>query len=283
MSVRDAGRIEKAILYLEARAQDQPSLEEVARHVGLSEHHFQRLFRRWCGISPKRFLQFLTLAEAKRLLDESRSVLDAALETGLSGPGRLHDLFVGLEAVTPGEYKAQGFGLTVTCGFHESPFGPYLLAVTHRGICGLSFLRDRTRVAAIEEVRGYWPGAQIVLDDRATKPMARRVFSPPAAVDPPLPLFVRGTNFQIKVWEALLGIPEGCVLAYEDVARMIGNPRAVRAVGQAVGHNPVAYLIPCHRVIRATGAFGNYGGGPARKRAMLVWEAARKERAGAPA
>ncbi|MGI6209313.1 MAG: methylated-DNA--[protein]-cysteine S-methyltransferase [Anaerolineae bacterium] len=266
--------VEEAIGYLEANFRRQPSLAEVAAAVNLSEYHFQRLFRRWAGISPKRFLQFLTLEYAKDLLAESRALLEVSYETGLSGPGRLHDLFVTLEAVTPGEYRRQGQGLTIEYGVHPSPFGRCLLAATERGICALYFLNDSDPTPMLAELQQDWPEAQLRENAQSTKNLAEAAFTG----DTPLTLYVKGTNFQVQVWRALLRIPFGQVVSYEDVAEMIGHPTASRAVGGAVGANPVCYLIPCHRVIRKTGHFGYYGGGPLRKRAMLAWEAAVRER-----
>jgi AraC family transcriptional regulator, regulatory protein of adaptative response / methylated-DNA-[protein]-cysteine methyltransferase len=273
----DYSRIEKAILFLDANFRSQPSLSDVARSANLSEHHFQRLFRRWAGISPKRFLQFLTIEYAKELLAESRSVLDATYEAGLSSPGRLHDLFTNIEAVTPGEFKNRGTGLKIDYGFHWSPFGVCLLAVTERGICGLSFLLHGDHEKAVQELKSRWPGASFEENSEKTAPLVDQVFPP---IGPKgaraLSLFLRGTNFQIKVWEALLRIPEGSVVSYEDLALHLGKPGAARAVGSAVGQNPIAFIIPCHRVIRKMGVTGNYGGGPARKKAMLAWEAGRR-------
>ena len=275
MNTADYARIERAILYLEKNHQEQPSLEDAARSVGLSEHHFQRLFRRWAGISPKRFVQFLTLEHAKELLRESRPVLDAAFEAGLSSPGRLHDLFVQCEAVTPGEFQRQGAGLTITYGFYATTFGECLLGATERGICGLIFVAEGGRKSALADLVSRWAGARLVEASRALSAVARQIFEPLAnGPRRPLNLLVKGTNFQIKVWEALLRVPPGAVTSYGDLARRIGKPAASRAVGAAVGANPIAYLIPCHRVIRGLGVWGNYGGGAARKKAMLIWEAA---------
>jgi AraC family transcriptional regulator of adaptative response/methylated-DNA-[protein]-cysteine methyltransferase len=276
---QDYKRIEQTIRFLESNFRRQPSLAEIAQGAGVSEFHFQRLFSRWVGISPKRFLQFLTKEYAKKLLEDSRDVLDVAYSAGLSGPGRLHDLFVNCEAMTPGEYRQRGGGLTVSYGIHPSPFGDFALAVTDRGICGLRFLREEGEEGIDEWLARAWPNARVERDQRATKPLAERAFSF-AAENPPSPLylFVRGTNFQIKVWEALLKIPLGKAVSYEDIARHIGLPGATRAVGSAVGANPIPFLIPCHRVIRKMGDFGNYGEGPQRKKAILGWEAALHER-----
>ncbi len=276
MATSDYARIERAILYLDAHAQEQPRLAEVAAHVGLSPYHFQRLFTRWAGISPKRFLQFQTLEHAKQLLAERRSMLDATYDAGLSSGGRLHDLFVTLTAMTPGEFKQGGAGLTVQYGVHPSPFGDYLLAVCERGICALRFLTGTSSAEVVSELRAEWPRAALVEAPEATRPFGERIFPSrkPRTIQP-LSLFVQGTNFQLKVWEALLRIPSGTVATYEDIAQALQMPRAARAVGSAVGDNPIALLIPCHRVIRKTGAFGDYRWGLARKRAMLTWESAR--------
>lgn len=274
----DYQRIEQAIHFIERNFQDQPSLTEIADHVGLSEYHFQRLFTRWAGISPKRFLQFLALDYAKQLLTESSSVLDATYETGLSSPGRLHDLFVTYEAVTPGEFKKKGRGLTVAYGFHPTPFGEALVGVTARGICGLSFVQDRA--AALRRLQTEWSQAEWVAEPARTQPLIEQIFAiAPSAEKPALQLYVRGTNFQIKVWQALLNIPSGMVVSYDTIARMIDQPRAVRAVGQATKNNPIGYLIPCHRVIRKVGGLGGYRWGTTRKKAILGWEAARQHQA----
>ena len=289
MDSKDYIRIESALGYLSAHGAAQPTLAQVAQHVGLSEHHLQRVFTRWAGISPKRFLQFQTVESAKALLRDARSVLDTTYSTGLSSGGRLHDLFVTLEAMTPGEFKTGGGSLTIATGFHDSPFGECLTAVTERGLCGLAFVVDGDRDAAVAELRNRWPGATFVQDETATGPIAAQVFaawgggdwtpeggvSTRSSVTPtPLSVLVRGTNFQVRVWEALLRIPPGNVATYEDIASAVGTSGATRAVGSAIARNPVAYLIPCHRVIRKTGAFGGYHWGAARKVAMLMREAA---------
>jgi AraC family transcriptional regulator, regulatory protein of adaptative response / methylated-DNA-[protein]-cysteine methyltransferase len=286
MDTKDYIRIESALAFLSDRRQSQPTLADVAEHVGLSEHHLQRVFTRWAGISPKRFLQFQTVESAKSLLRDSRSVLDTTYSTGLSSGGRLHDLFVALEAVTPGEFKSGGGGLTIRTGFHDSPFGECLIAVTERGICGLSFVVNGDRAAAMAELERHWPGATFVEDQRGTRTTVQRVFAAwdgggwhasgndNGRVTPtPLSVLVRGTNFQVRVWEALLRIPPGSVATYEDVASILGRSGATRAVGSAIARNPVAYLIPCHRVIRKTGAFGEYHWGATRKVALLMCEA----------
>jgi len=286
----DYDRIEQAILFLEANYQAQPGLSEVAASVHLSEYHFQRLFTRWVGISPKRFLQFLTKEHAKLLLEHSENVLDAAYETGLSSPGRLHDLFIATEAVTPGEFKSQGEGMPIVYGFHPTPFGESLLALTERGISDFIFVEGGDEERALALLKSRWRRADLRQDQRKTQPIVRRIFSAlgrnevsqplsvPSAL--PLSLYLRGTNFQIKVWEALLRIPPGAVVTYEDIAIHLGMHGAARAVGSAVASNPIPVLIPCHRVIRKVGDFGNYRYGTARKKALLGWEMAEVLREG---
>lgn len=274
----DYHKIERAIRYLDASSPTRPSLGDVARHVGMSSFHFQRLFTRWAGISPKRFSQVLALEYAKDKLRGSRNMIDATYDAGLSSGGRLHDLFVTLDAVTPGEYRESGAGLLISAGFHDSPFGEALIATTDRGVAGLAF-HDGNRKAALRDLASRWPNAAIEERPRITAPIASRIFTALEIRDPeglvPLGLLVRGTNFQVKVWRALLQIPVGSVATYEDIATAIGAPSAVRAVGTAIGRNPVAFLIPCHRVIRTTGALGGYRWGLPRKRAMLAWETGR--------
>jgi AraC family transcriptional regulator of adaptative response/methylated-DNA-[protein]-cysteine methyltransferase len=268
--------VEQALDFLEENYQRQPTLTEIAASVGYSEYHFQRLFSRWVGISPKRFIQFLTKEHARNMLEESRSLLEISYETGLSGPGRLHDLFVTCEAVTPGAYKRRGEGLKIAYGFHPSPFGECLLAVTDKGICWLAFIMEGGHEQALEGMRSHWGRASLEEDSTRTAPLVAQAF--PLTIEgpsKPLHLYLSGTNFQIKVWEALLRIPSGKVVTYQDLATYIGKPKASRAVGSAVGANPIPVLIPCHRVIRKMGVIGNYGGGPARKKAMLGWEMAR--------
>ena len=274
MPTSDADRVTKAIAYLETRWRDQPDLEEVAGAVGLSGPHFQRLFKRWAGVSPKRFLQYLTAEHARDVLRTSKSVLDASYDVGLSGPGRLHDLTVHVHALTPGEIRRAGEGVRIHHAFAGSPFGECLLGWTDRGVCALFFVDEAGREAVLEDLRARWPGAELVPDARRGREVAGRVFE--GAADAALD--VRGTNFQIRVWEALLRIPEGALVTYGDLARSLGAPRGARAVGAAVGRNPVAWLIPCHRVIRGTGVFGEYRWGSAKKKALVGWEAARRER-----
>jgi AraC family transcriptional regulator of adaptative response/methylated-DNA-[protein]-cysteine methyltransferase len=271
---RDYDRVQQAIEYLDRVHPRQPSLKELATHAGLSEFHFQRIFSRWAGVSPKRFMQFQTLAHAKALLKQSANLLNTSWEVGLSGGSRLHDLFVSAEAVTPGSYKASGDGLEIRYGFHATPFGEALIAVTQLGICGLSFVVGQ-RSTALEELQARWARARLVRDQKATAAYIESIFGA-SGQEAPIRLALKGTNFQLKVWEALLRVPSGAVTTYQDIAVAIGDARASRAVGTAVGQNPIAYLIPCHRVIKKTGAFGEYHWGAARKHAMLGWEAARR-------
>jgi AraC family transcriptional regulator of adaptative response/methylated-DNA-[protein]-cysteine methyltransferase len=280
-SILDYRRIERAIRFIDAHVVDQPSLEDVAREIGLSPFHAQRLFTRWAGISPKRFLGLLTVGHAKAALQAGESVLDATYEVGLSGPSRLHDLFVSYEAMTPGEYKLQGASLVIRYGVHPTPFGDALLLATERGIAGLSFV-EGSLDEALEEARAAWPLSRLVEDRTTTASLIGPLFDGRGGA--PARLLLKGTNFQVKVWSALLRVPPGRVVSYMDLASAIGQPRAVRAVGNALAHNPVGFVVPCHRVIRATGALGDYRWGQVRRRALLAWEAARAEAAsGLPA
>ncbi len=280
---RDYARVERAIRFVEANRDRQPDLTQIADSVHLSEYHFQRLFRRWAGITPKRFLQFLTKEDAKRRLRESASVLEAALASGLSGAGRLHELLVECEAVTPGEVRRGGEGLEIRYGFHPSPFGECLLAATPRGICALRFVGPAGHTAELEALVREWPKARWIRDPDQTGVLAGRAFTgrPDGRVQGPLTLHLRGTNFQIKVWEALLCLPEGSVTTYSALARSIGQPGAARAVGSATGRNPIALLIPCHRVLRSVGDITGYRWGGSRKQAILAWEAAHADNRGA--
>lgn len=272
----DYARIERAIRYLDRERASAPSLADVAAHVGLSESHFQRMFTRWAGISPKRFVQYRTAEVVKRLLRERRPVLETTYEAGLSGPGRLHDLVVNAEAVTPGELQRGGLGVTLRYGFHPTPFGDCLIAVTPRGVCHLAFVEPVSRDDALARLVHDWPLAQLVPDQDATRAAAAKAFPPPgSSALPSLALHVKGTNFQLKVWKALLEIPVGDVTTYGAIATKLGDPNASRAVGSAVGANPVSYLIPCHRVIRASGELGGYAWGVDRKRVMLALETGR--------
>jgi len=286
--MNDYERVAQIIRFLDERRAEQPDLAAVAARAGLSPFHLHRLFSAWAGVTPKDFLQCLTLAHAKELLRTGESILDAALESGLSGPGRLHDLCVNLEAASPGELKSGGAGWTVSFGFAESPFGKCLLAKSPRGICRLSFVENEK--PALTALQNDWPQAKLRCDDSAVARLAAKIFvgraidqsagtdqpSPgsfgTARTGAPLRAFVRGTPFQVRVWRALLAVPPGSLTSYGRLAAAIGQPSAARAVGAAVGQNPLAYLIPCHRVIRETGVIGNYHWGPIRKRAMIGWE-----------
>ena len=273
-SAQDYALVAQAIRYIESHRREQPELAEIAGQVGLSDFHFQRLFSRWAGVSPKRFLQALTVEEARRSLSRSGSVLDAAYDTGLSGPGRLHDLFVQCQAATPGEVKSGGAGLTIRYGIQPTPFGDALIGVTERGICALSFVGEGESEQAIGELAARWPGARLREDRDEGAAIAQRIFADSRS-DEPLHLYIKGTNFQMQVWQALLRVPSGTLTSYGDLAQAIGRPSAARAVGSAVGSNAIAWLIPCHRVIRQTGVVDGYRWGSDRKRAMLGWEAAR--------
>ncbi len=273
---QDYETVGQAIDFLQTHYVEHPSLNEIARSVNMSEYHFQRLFSRWVGISPKKFMQYLTKERAKHLLSESGDLLSVSYAAGLSGPGRLHDLFVNFEAVTPGEYKRQGGGLDIHYGFHYSPFGECLVAVTNRGICDLVFLENGDRKAALSKLEEEWPSAIFTLDNEGTKNIIDEMMGlMQGQLDSPVRLFLKGTNFQVKVWEALLRIPTGSVVSYEDVAIHIGMPGASRAVGNAISHNPLPVLIPCHRVIRKSAEFGDYRYGASRKKALLGWEMAK--------
>ena len=280
-STGDYERIANAIAFIRDNAGHQPSLDQIASHVGLSPWHFQRKFRAWVGVSPKRFLEFLTVQHAKDLLDRSASVLDTALDLGLSGPGRLHDQFVSIEAVTPGQYKRFGSGLLICHGIHHSPFGLMLLAVTDKGICELAFGSLERLNREAEDLQKRWPAAQVFYDPQSTAPTADRLFNPgnreQGGQNTNFQLFVKGTNFQVNVWRALLRIPEGSLISYKQLAELTGNPAAVRATASAVGANPVSYLIPCHRILRSSGALGGYHWGIDRKRAMIAWDSAHVE------
>lgn len=278
-TLSDYQRIAKAIRFLEEHTRRQPELKEVAAHLQLSEHYTQRLFSRWAGISPKRFLQVVTKEHAKSLLASSKSVLDATYETGLSSTSRLHQLLVQCEAVTPGEFTSGGDGLKIAYGVHPTPFGECLLATTERGICGLRFLENAGRTEALRTLKARYEKAHWSKVPSRTQPLARRIFKPWQETDElqPLYLLLKGTNFQVKVWEALLRIPPSALVTYKDVASHLGTPQAARAVANAVGDNPLHYVIPCHRVIRSTGAFGDYQGGTARKKALHGWEMAQTQ------
>lgn len=280
-AVNDFKTIETVIRHVAAHARSQPRLEELAARVHLSPFHFHRLFKRWVGTTPKDFLQHLTALEARRLLQEGNDVLGTALEVGLSGPGRLHDLCVHVEAASPGEIRRGGRGWTITAGAGETPFGRAWVARMPRGIGQLVFTPTRTDEAeARAALASEWPEARIVRDDADAARLLASVFHPARAGTPgqSWTVWVKGSAFQLRVWRALVRLPVGSTAPYAAIARSIGAPKACRAVGSAVGRNPVAYLIPCHRVIQSTGASGDYRWGPLRKKALLAWEACRAGR-----
>jgi AraC family transcriptional regulator of adaptative response/methylated-DNA-[protein]-cysteine methyltransferase len=270
--MNDYERIARVIRFLDARHVEQPDLTTLAVRAGLSQFHFHRLFATWAGVTPKDFLQCLTLSHAKELLRDGESILEVALESGLSGPGRLHDLCVNLEAASPGELKSGGAGWTISSGFADSPFGKCLIAESPRGICHLSFAENEK--TGLAELQMAWPHAKLKRDDSAAVRLAAKIFarSDDSHSQPALRAFVRGTPFQVRVWRALLQVQPGTLTSYGRLAGAIDKPTAARAVGTAVGQNPLAYLIPCHRVIRETGVIGDYHWGPIRKRAMIAWE-----------
>ena len=272
----DYERVRRIIAFISERWREQPSLEAIADHVGLSTTHVHHLFRRWAGLSPKAFLQAITLDNAKALLADSASVLDATYEVGLSGPARLHDLFVTHEAMTPGDYKAGGASLTMRYGFHPSPFGEAILVATDRGLAGLGFVDDGNREAALADMTRRWPKALYVEDEAATAPLARRIFNPTQwQAEQPLRVVLIGTDFEGRVWKPLLRTPRDRPPPYPNIARHIGNPAACRAVGAAVGRNPISFVVPCHRVLGRSGALTGYHWGLTRKQAILGWEAGR--------
>ncbi len=255
---------------------DQPSLETIATRLSQSPTQLQKTFTRWAGLSPKAFLQAVTLDHAKRLLrQEAMPLLETSIEVGLSGPSRLHDLFVTHEAMSPGEWKARGGGLTIRYGFHPSPFGIALVMATDRGLAGLAFSDIGDEVACLEDMTCRWPNAAYVEDTEATAPYAERIFQPGRwTCEQPLRVVLIGTDFQVQVWESLLKIPFGKAVTYSDIANDIGRPTAMRAVGAAVGANPISFVVPCHRALGKSGALTGYHWGLTRKRAMLGWEAA---------
>jgi AraC family transcriptional regulator of adaptative response/methylated-DNA-[protein]-cysteine methyltransferase len=275
----DYDRIASAIDFIVENADQQPELADVARHARLSPYHFQRVFRRWAGVSPKRFLQVITVERAKLLLARGRtSLLDASEALGLSSSSRLHEHFVSLEAMTPDQYRQHGAGLTIRYGESDSLFGQVFVATTGRGVCALSFLDHDTVDAALARLVRRWPGAGLVPDPDQARVLARQSFAAGTQDAPePLSLAVIGTNLQVAVWRALLRIPPAAFVSYGDLARAVGRPTAVRAVASAVGANPCAFVIPCHRVIRGSGAIGGYRWGLTRKHAMNAWEAANAE------
>ncbi|MBE5318300.1 methylated-DNA--[protein]-cysteine S-methyltransferase [Pedobacter sp. MR2016-19] len=266
-------RIAEAISYIKANFKTQPGLEEIANKINLSPFHFQRLFSEWAGTSPKRFLQYISIGYAKEMLKENQSLFDTALETGLSGTSRLHDLFVNIEGMTPGEYKNGGENLCINYSFAESPFGNVIVASTSKGICHIAFYDDEN--TAFANLQCQFPAAQYqqILDKEQQN--ALYIFSHDWSKLHQIKLHLKGTDFQLKVWEALLKIPMGKLATYGNIARQLQNPNASRAVGTAIGDNPVAFLIPCHRVIQSSGALGGYHWGVNRKTAMIGWEAAK--------
>ena len=270
----DYATVRRAIEFLSTRWRDQPTVEEVAAEVGLSPSHFQHVFKRWAGLTPKAFLQAITIERARELLRSSASVLDAAYDVGLSGPSRLHDLFVSHEALTPGDYRRDD--LVLRYGFHASPFGEAVVVTAPRGMAGLGFVDDGDRASALSDMVRRWPRAQFVADDAATAPAAARAFDPAQwRPDTPLRIVMIGTDFEVRVWETLLSVPMGCATTYSDIALKLGRPKAARAVGAAVGRNPISFVVPCHRVLGRSGALTGYHWGLARKQAIIGWEAGR--------
>jgi len=268
--------VRRAIAHIRGNWRAQPEIETVAEAAGVTPTELHRLFRRWCGLTPKAFLQALTLNSARELLRSSASVLDTSYEVGLSGPGRLHDLFVTHEAMSPGEWKAGGEGLTITFGLHPCPFGTAVVLTTARGLCGLALADAGKEKAALRDMRSRWPKAKYVEDNTATAATAQRIFDPKLwRKDRPLRVIMIGTDFEVRVWEKLLHIPMGMAKTYSGLAEEVGSPKGARAVGLAVGKNPICFVVPCHRVIGKSGDLTGYHWGLTRKRAILGWEAGR--------
>ena len=266
--------VRRAIAHIRGNWRAQPEIEKIAEAAGVTPTELHHLFRRWCGLSPKAFLQALTLNSARELLRSSASILETSYEVGLSGPGRLHDLFVTHEAMSPGEWKAGGEGLTITYGYHPSPFGTAVVMTTPRGLAGLALADAGKEKTALRDMRSRWPKARYVEDSAATAPVAQRIFDPKQwRKDRPLRVIMIGTDFEVRVWEKLLHIPMGVATTYSDLAAQVGSPKGARAVGLAVGKNPICFVVPCHRVIGKSGDITGYHWGLTRKRAMLGWEA----------
>ncbi|MFS8035597.1 methylated-DNA--[protein]-cysteine S-methyltransferase [Xanthobacter sp. AM11] len=281
IAASDYAVVRRAVEYISRHVRQQPEVEEIAAATGVSARALTDLFRRWCGLTPKAFLQAVTLDRARRIVAECPNVLDAALELGLSGPGRLHDLFVVHEAMSPGEFKTGGAGLVIRFGFHPSPFGLALAMSTPRGLCGLAFADQGEEAAALMDMRSRWPNAAFEEDPAATAPLVARIFDPASwQGDQPLRIVFIGTDFEIQVWETLLRIPMGLATTYSNIAEHVGRPKAARAVGAAIGRNPISFVVPCHRVIGKSGDLTGYHWGLTRKRAILGWEAGKVEPAG---
>ncbi len=274
-------RIQEAIQYLEENFKRQPELDEVAEKVHLSPFHFQRIFTEWAGVSPKRFLQFLTVDYLKEKLNQTKNLVEAAEDAGLSSQSRVYDLFTTLEGVTPQEYKQHGSGIRIEYGFHETPFGLCLIGITERGICWLTFPSSGDPAEEVEAMNEHWHNARLYLNQESTLVFIEKIFNTTGRKSPgKLNVFVKGTNFQLKVWEALLKIPMGVVTTYQGIAETIEHPKATQAVGSAVGANHIAYLIPCHRVIRKDGILGPYRWSSTRKKSIIGWEQAKTARVG---
>jgi AraC family transcriptional regulator of adaptative response/methylated-DNA-[protein]-cysteine methyltransferase len=273
-ALRDYDSVRRAIAFISEHWRTQPTIEAMADSAGVTPDELHHLFRRWAGLTPKDFMQALTLDHAKGLLRDSASVLDAALDSGLSGPGRLHDLFVTHEAMSPGEWKNGAAGLTLRYGFHPSPFGTALLMATNRGLAGVAFADPGEEQAALADMKGRWPNAVYVEDYLSTAPLAQRIFDKDLwRPDQPLRVVLIGTDFEVRVWQTLLKIPMGRAVSYSDIAHKIDNPKASRAVGAAIGRNPVSFVVPCHRALGKDGKLTGYHWGITRKQAMLGWEA----------
>jgi len=273
-TVADYDKVRRILAYITENWREQPSMDAIAEHIGLSEPHLHHVFRRWAGLSPKAFLQAITLDHARGLLRDSASILDTAYEVGLSGPGRLHDLFVTHEAMSPGDWKAGGDGLILRYGYHPSPFGEALAVATDRGLAGMGFVDDGNYAAALADMVRRWPKANFVQDQQITGPMTARAFDPALwKPETPLRIVFIGTDFEVRVWETLLRIPLGQATTYSAIAEKLGKPKAARAVGSAVGRNPVSFVVPCHRVIGKSGSLTGYHWGLTRKQAILGWEA----------